>query len=136
MTSLSQAAGMKFRIKGMDCASCATKIETAVGRLEGVSDVTVGLQTETLTVSMTSPEKGAAVEDTVRKLGYMIELQDKKKQPSSGGHGDGAAQGFDETHGVKYERGPADIALLCASQHGPPCVTYPALPTPPRPQRF
>lgn len=88
MKSIPYAASMKFHVKGMDCGSCAAKIETAVARLEGVSDVKVGLQTETLTVAMTSPEKSAAVEDAVRKLGYTIEPQDKKKQPSSGGHGD------------------------------------------------
>ena len=102
MTSLSQAASTKFRIKGMDCASCATKIETAVARLEGVTDVKVGLQTETLTVAMTSPEKGSAVEDAVRKLGYTVEPQDKKRQPSSGGHGDG--DGHDHSdHGEPIE---------------------------------
>ena len=28
-----------FRVEGMDCASCVGKIETALGRIDGVSNV-------------------------------------------------------------------------------------------------
>ena len=102
MNNGSLAASTKFHIKGMDCASCATKIETAVARLEGVSGVKVGLQTETLTVSMTSPEKGASVEDAVRKLGYSIEPKNNTVQPSPDGHKDG--DGHDHSdHGEPIE---------------------------------
>jgi copper chaperone CopZ len=31
-----------YDVKGMDCASCVSKIETAVARIDGVSDVRVG----------------------------------------------------------------------------------------------
>ena len=33
----------RFKIGGMDCASCAAKIDTAVRRLEGVADVSVSV---------------------------------------------------------------------------------------------
>ena len=39
---MSEAAEkLKFRVGGMDCAACATKIENAVGRLPGVAEVGV-----------------------------------------------------------------------------------------------
>lgn len=73
----------RFSVQGMDCAACVSKIETAVSRLDGVSNVKVGLQSETLSASLSSPEKSAAVEDAVRKLGYAIALKDKSPDSNS-----------------------------------------------------
>ncbi len=61
-----------YSIKGMDCASCVQKIETAVKRIEGVSDVRVGLQSETLTLNQSGLDVTARVEAAVRGLGYKI----------------------------------------------------------------
>ncbi|TJV62423.1 MAG: heavy-metal-associated domain-containing protein [Mesorhizobium sp.] len=33
----------RYRISGMDCASCASKIDTAVRRMDGVADVSVSV---------------------------------------------------------------------------------------------
>ena len=57
----------------MDCAACATKIRSAVERLPGVSDVSVAIMAEKLTLKLdadTTPR--ASVEATVTKLGYGI----------------------------------------------------------------
>jgi Cd2+/Zn2+-exporting ATPase len=62
----------KFSVKGMDCASCATKIETAVKRIDGVTGIKVGLHTETLSVNLADDKAGAKVEKAVRDLGYDI----------------------------------------------------------------
>ena len=62
----------KFNVKGMDCASCATKIETAVKRIPGVSDIKVGLQTETLSVTLDNADTGEKIEQAVRALGYEV----------------------------------------------------------------
>ena len=37
------ATQTRFRVEGMDCAGCATKIDTAVRRLPGIADVTVSV---------------------------------------------------------------------------------------------
>ncbi len=34
----------RFRIGGMDCAACASKIETAVRRMPGIEDVAVAVR--------------------------------------------------------------------------------------------
>ncbi len=39
MTDTTRTAKVHFRVEGMDCPSCATKIENALHRLSGVSDV-------------------------------------------------------------------------------------------------
>ena len=40
----------RFRVDGMDCASCAAKIDIAVRRLPGVEDVNVSVAAATMTV--------------------------------------------------------------------------------------
>ncbi|MDE2446219.1 MAG: cadmium-translocating P-type ATPase, partial [Alphaproteobacteria bacterium] len=77
------AAQTKFKIDGMDCAACVSKIETAVSRLEGVSNVKVGLQSETLTVDAVDAAQTAAIEKTVQTLGYKISLFGKSKKTSA-----------------------------------------------------
>ena len=66
----------RFRVQGMDCASCATKIETAVRRIEGVESVKVGLHTETLAVVFGDTSRREAVKDAVNSLGYKATLLD------------------------------------------------------------
>jgi Cd2+/Zn2+-exporting ATPase len=83
MNQLPSTQTTRFNVKGMDCASCVTKIEKAVSRLDGVSDVTVGLQTETLSASLASPERAAAVEEAVRKLGYAISAKSNTDTPKA-----------------------------------------------------
>ena len=62
----------KFKVTGMDCAACVRKIETAVSRIDGASDVKVGLTSETLTVSLADPERSGEVQAAVKSLGYGI----------------------------------------------------------------
>lgn len=61
---------LKYKVSGMDCAACVAKIETAVKRIDGVSAVKVGLQSETLTVGLVTPATSADVEKAVRGFGY------------------------------------------------------------------
>jgi Zn2+/Cd2+-exporting ATPase len=71
MTATVAPQSLRYRVKGMDCASCARKIETAVSRVAGVSDIAVSTTTEIL--RLTVPEgSGAVVEKVVRDLGYGI----------------------------------------------------------------
>ncbi|MGE3875477.1 MAG: heavy metal translocating P-type ATPase [Parvibaculaceae bacterium] len=76
----------KFKVTGMDCAACARKIETAVGRIEGASDVKVGLASETLSLSLADPERESEVARMVESLGYGI----GSAAPEGDRHGDGA----------------------------------------------
>jgi Cd2+/Zn2+-exporting ATPase len=62
----------RFRIEGMDCAACATKIETAVARLPGIEEVGVSVTAGTLRVRAADPAAFAPIEEQVRALGYGI----------------------------------------------------------------
>ena len=62
-----------WTVTGMDCASCAAKITTALNRLPGVGDVQVGVMSERLTVNLdVSRTPRETVEATVKKLGFGI----------------------------------------------------------------
>ncbi len=59
-----------WRVSGMDCASCAAKVERAVSRLPGVQDIQVNLMAETLTARLGPGGDPAAVARAVDALGY------------------------------------------------------------------
>ena len=62
---------ISWRVEGMDCASCVAKVEKAVSRLPGVSDVSVNLMAERLGATLApggaTPE---ALESQISALGY------------------------------------------------------------------
>ena len=91
MTQVKQKT--RFNVGGMDCASCATKIENAVTRLSGVSDVSVSVQTGGLTVTHDETLQSSSVEQQVKKLGYTISLASSAKR-----HDDHAGHAHDHDH--------------------------------------
>jgi Cd2+/Zn2+-exporting ATPase len=63
----------RYRITGMDCASCAQKIDTAVRRIAGVEDVSVSVAAGTMTVHRAAEADPAApIAESVTRLGYGI----------------------------------------------------------------
>lgn len=70
-TQTLDADAIKMRVEGMDCAACAIKIENALKRLPGVSDVNVSYASETLTLRLDSDRTARSVlEGRIRALGY------------------------------------------------------------------
>lgn len=63
---------IRYRVQGMDCGSCARKIETALTRVPGVSDINITTATETLRLRVDGDDTGQQVENVVRDLGYGI----------------------------------------------------------------
>ncbi|WP_096778322.1 zinc/cadmium/mercury/lead-transporting ATPase [Zobellella denitrificans] len=59
-----------WRIAGMDCPSCAAKIETAVRRLPGVQSAEVRFATERLQVRLAPPSTPAEVEQAIIAAGF------------------------------------------------------------------
>ena len=60
----------RFRVTGMDCGACATKIDTALRRIPGISDVTVSFQAGTLSVHHDGRVDDEAVARQVTMLGF------------------------------------------------------------------
>lgn len=65
----------RWNIQGMDCASCAGKIEHVLGRLNGVSDIQVsvisGELSLTLDSSLSTPQQ---IEEAISSLGFEAHL--------------------------------------------------------------
>ena len=71
MTSTTQQS--RYRVEGMDCASCAAKIDTAVRRLQGVEDVSVSVTAGTMTVKHhADPDLLPNIAKRVTGLGYKL----------------------------------------------------------------
>lgn len=61
----------RFRVGGMDCGSCATKIETAVRRIDGVTNVAVSVTAGTMNVShRDGGDLRTGIAKAVTALGY------------------------------------------------------------------
>ena len=61
-----------LRAEGFTCPSCVSKIEKRVGRLDGVSDVTVHFNTSRIEVDHDPDVVGVpAIIDEVAKAGYV-----------------------------------------------------------------
>lgn len=65
---------LSMRIEGMDCASCVSKIETALARMPGIVSVHVNFATETLTLELArdSVIETSHIEKTISNLGFSI----------------------------------------------------------------
>lgn len=61
----------RYRVGGMDCAACASKIETAVSRVPGVSEVGASFTAGTLNV-VHDDVPFAAIQKAVKSLGYSV----------------------------------------------------------------
>ncbi|ELM6621543.1 zinc/cadmium/mercury/lead-transporting ATPase [Vibrio fluvialis] len=61
-----------WRVVGMDCPSCARKIETAVNQLTDIVDARVLFATEKLVVQFNSASTAAAIEQAVTNTGFKI----------------------------------------------------------------
>lgn len=58
----------RFRVEGMDCAACASKVDTAARRVPGVEDVSVSVMNGTLTVKHAA---GVDLEDIATRVGNL-----------------------------------------------------------------
>ncbi|RWX81715.1 cadmium-translocating P-type ATPase [Neorhizobium lilium] len=123
---------VRYKVGGMDCASCATKIDTAVRRVPGVTDVSVSVGAGTMTVRHDGSADLGAMERKVAGLGYPLRALGRKA-PAAGEdtgsihhdhdhdhhHDHGHDGGHDHgTHDHKHAH-EAKIEGLHGHDHGP-----------------
>ncbi|CAN5144921.1 heavy metal translocating P-type ATPase [soil metagenome] len=92
----------RIRVEGMDCASCALKIENALRRVPGVADVNVSVAGGSVAVE----HRGADIDTLSAKvvgLGYKVMPADAKGLQEQHGHG-----GASHDHGHDHDHGPTD----------------------------
>ena len=70
-TDASVASALKMRVDGMDCSACAIKVENALKRLPGVSDINMSYATEMLSLRLDENRTSRdGIEKRIRDLGY------------------------------------------------------------------
>ena len=112
---MSDAKQTRFRVEGMDCASCASKIDTAVRRMPGVSDVSVSVTRATMTVSHDASSDIEAIGRKVKGLGYpATPLPAAAEKPVEHVHGPscshdhGHSHDHDHAHGADHDHSDHD----------------------------
>lgn len=77
----------KFDVSGMTCAACSAHVEKAVQGVEGVSDVSVSLLTNSMTVTFAAPATAEKICAAVDSAGYGAALQGsgRKTEADNGG---------------------------------------------------
>ncbi|MCJ8151629.1 heavy metal translocating P-type ATPase [Shinella sedimenti] len=114
----------RFRVEGMDCASCASKIDTAVRRMPGVSDVSVSVTAGTMRVQHDPSSDLDAIRRKVSGLGYVVTpgaaLAGDKPAPEHA-HGPNCdhAHAHEHDHGHSHDVKAAAIEGLHGHDHGP-----------------
>ncbi|MCV9999159.1 heavy metal translocating P-type ATPase [Pararhizobium sp. YC-54] len=106
---MAEATQTRYRVEGMDCASCAAKIDTAVRRMPGVTDVSVSVTAGTMTVNHDAVSDLTAIARKVTGLGYSVSQLAGKAAPVTEpkqaccGHGHG-----DHSHAAHDHAGHGD----------------------------
>lgn len=120
---MSTALQTRFRVEGMDCASCATKIDTAVRRMDGVEDVSVSVTAGTMTVSHDDSSDLIAIGKKVSGLGYDVkqlsaDVSSKPDAPHE--HGAACTHSHDHhhDHDTHETAGGAPVAVEVEGLHG------------------
>jgi heavy metal-(Cd/Co/Hg/Pb/Zn)-translocating P-type ATPase len=75
---------LSLSVPSMDCPSCASKVESSVSDLDGVSDIDPRTTSGTLVVGYDADQTGpAAIRDAVAAAGYEIEDGDEPHDPTA-----------------------------------------------------
>jgi Cd2+/Zn2+-exporting ATPase len=108
MTNVGGAEETRMRVEGMDCASCAVKIENALLRVPGVTDVKVSVAAGNVTVRHDGADIGT-MGSRIAGLGYKVAAADEKGVQASYAHGV-ASHDHDHDHGDAHghDHGPTD----------------------------
>jgi len=115
---MSDVKETRFRVDGMDCASCASKIDTAVRRMPGVSDVSVSVTAGTMRVQHDATSDPDAIRRKVSGLGYGVTPADAAaEKPAEHDHGPGCDHDHDHDH--DHAAKAAAVEGLHGHDHGP-----------------
>lgn len=109
----------RFRVEGMDCASCSAKIDTAVRRMPGVDDVSVSVSAGTMTVRHDESSDLEAIVKTVNGLGYDVaQIPAVNDGKTEAGHEQGRGCDNVNPHGSAHDQAASSVKGLHDHDHG------------------
>ena len=75
----------RYRVTGMDCPSCAAKIEKATRAVGGVEEVKVSIASQIMTLRLDDPDaRLPEIERTITGLGYQLDRLDRPARAEGG----------------------------------------------------
>lgn len=138
---MTESQRLEWTVTGMDCASCAGKIRDAVGRMPGVSDVSVTVMSEKLKLTLDPAQTGQdKVEAAVKRLGYGLAPRDMPAPANKGfalpaaapeaehdhanckGHSHAHDHAHKHDHAREHDHGPAHSHDDGHDHHSPAAV--------------
>ena len=76
-----KTAEYNFFVEGMSCASCVSRVEKALKKIDGVIDVSVNLATKKATVNTNAYVELETLMSAVDKAGYhAVKINDQQRQ--------------------------------------------------------
>jgi len=110
---MTQATRTRYRVGGMDCGACATKIENAVSRVPGVSEVGASYTAGTLNVTH-DDVPFAAIQRAIKPLGYSLAPDGATAASDASGHDHPRGHDhFELGDGPWWKTPKAILALTC-----------------------
>ncbi|NLY65444.1 MAG: heavy metal translocating P-type ATPase [Alcaligenaceae bacterium] len=100
-----------MQIEGMDCASCVAKIEMALQRIPGVSEVQLNYATEKLAFRLDAdaPTNAGDIEKTIGTLGFTVVSSAKQVASAQGGSAESVL--MPARHWWQHKKGKLFIGL-------------------------
>ncbi len=109
MTQVPALKTQRLQVGGMDCTSCAMKIEGAVEQLAGVAEISVVVATGRMIVTY-DPERvsEADIKQRVTALGYTIGAEQSKSPATNSSHDHSGHDHSDHDHSSHQDRSSHD----------------------------
>ena len=91
--SSATASTLTLRVEGMDCGGCERKVESALGRLDGIAEVSASSVTGSVKLHFSAPPAApspepampsrAVIEKTIHELGYRLVGEEEANEPDA-----------------------------------------------------
>lgn len=62
-----------YNLSDLDCANCASKMESAIGKIEGVKNISVNFMTQKLTIEIEEDKNMDEIMNEVKKVCHKVE---------------------------------------------------------------
>jgi len=63
---------MQFIVQNLKCGGCANTIQSKLNQLDGITNVSVSVESSTVNVSFNENTNPVKIEDTLKTIGYPI----------------------------------------------------------------
>lgn len=110
---MTTAIQTRYHVEGMDCASCAAKIDTALRRLSGIEDVSVTVTGRSLSVTHADEVSPREIMRQVSRLGYAIALAAGESEQTQDSGANSQLHGYEKSEIPWWRTSRAALTITC-----------------------